>query len=70
MSLPTPLSPIISTLTHYLLIHGFVGRPSECKFVQGEVMNHPSVVTTVIDVGGEIYVGGRSRIVARGELLV
>ena len=59
-----------AALTHYLLIHGFVGRPSECKYVQGEVMNHPSVVTTVIDVGGEISVGGSSRIVARGELLV
>ena len=59
-----------AALTHYLHRHGTIQPGSECAFLQGEKMNRPSVVETLLRPNGTIYVGGQSHIVAQGELLV
>lgn len=59
-----------AALTHYLNRHGMIAAPGECRFLQGEVMRRPSVVSTSLRDDGSIWVGGDSRIIARGELLV
>ena len=59
-----------AALTHYLHRRGIVQQGSECAFLQGVKMGRPSVVETQLRPDGTIYVGGRSCIVARGELLV
>ena len=59
-----------AALTHYLQRQGLIPQGSECSFLQGEKMGRPSVVETLLRPDGTIYVGGRSCIVARGELLV
>ena len=59
-----------AALTHYLTRRGLVKRGQDCRFMQGEVMGHPSVVATTLDEGGSIWVGGQCCIVARGDLLV
>lgn len=57
-------------LTHYLQRRGIVTAPSECRFLQGEAMGRPSVVSTALGDDGTIRVGGQSRIIAIGDLLV
>lgn len=57
-------------LTHYLHLQGIIPCPTECHFLQGEAMGRPSVVTTALDKNGSIRVGGQSRIIAIGDLLV
>ena len=59
-----------AALTHYLHRHGLIAPGDECRFLQGEAMGRPSVVMTTLRPDGSIWVGGESRIVARGELLV
>ena len=59
-----------AALTHYLQRQGLIPQGSECSFLQGEKMGRPSVVETLLRPDGTVYVGGRSCIVARGELLV
>lgn len=59
-----------AALTHYLQRQGLIQQGSECSFMQGEKMGRPSVVETLLRPDGTIYVGGKCRIVARGELLV
>lgn len=59
-----------AALMHYLHLNGIVNGPSECSFVQGEVMQRRSVVTAKLDSEGCIYVGGCCRIVAKGKLIV
>ena len=59
-----------AALTHYLHRRGIIQLDSECSFLQGEKMGRPSVVETLLRPDGTIYVGGRSCIVAQGELLV
>jgi len=59
-----------AALRHYLHMNGIVEETAECNFVQGEVMQRPSVVTARRDVDGRIYVGGCCRIVAKGKLMV
>ena len=59
-----------AALTHYLQRRDFIQTGSECSFMQGEKMGRPSVVETLLRPDGSIYVGGKRRIVARGELLV
>lgn len=59
-----------AALTHYLQRRDFIQTGSECSFMQGEKMGRPSVVETLLRPDGSIYVGGKCRIVARGELLV
>lgn len=57
-------------LTHYLHRQGIIPCPTEGHFLQGEAMGRPSVVTTALDKNGSIRVGGQSRIIAIGDLLV
>ncbi len=59
-----------AALTHYLHRNGLITAPCECRFLQGEAMNRPSVVATTLRDDGNIWVGGDSRIIARGDLLV
>lgn len=57
-----------AALTHYLVHHGISSAPGECRFLQGEAMRRPSVITTVVASDGTIAVGGQCAIVAHGEL--
>ena len=59
-----------AALTHYLQRRDFIQSGSECSFMQGEKMGRPSVVETLLRPDGTIFVGGRCRIVAKGELMV
>ena len=57
-------------LTHYLHHNGIIQAPAECRFLQGEAMQRPSVVATTLLENGAIWVGGDSAIVAIGELII
>jgi PhzF family phenazine biosynthesis protein len=57
-----------AALTHYLARHGIIGGGAECRFLQGEAMDRPSVVMTRLTPGGTIHVGGTSCILATGTL--
>ena len=59
-----------AALTHYLAHHGLVGTDNECRFIQGEAMDRPSIVITMPHPDGSIWVGGDSCIVAEGSLMV
>ena len=59
-----------AALTHYLQRQGLIQQGGEYSFLQGEKMGRPSVVETLLRPDGAIYVGGKCRIVAKGELLV
>ena len=59
-----------AALTHYLQRRGRVTAGDECRFIQGEAMQRPSVVATTLHADGSIWVGGDSVIVAEGSLLV
>lgn len=59
-----------AALTHYLRCHGRLTPDAQCSFLQGEAMGRPSVVTTRIDPNGDIWVGGNSTIIARGQLML
>ncbi len=58
-----------AALTHYLHHNGLMQAPAECRFIQGEAMQRPSVVATTLLEDGTIWVGGDSAIVAIGELI-
>ena len=59
-----------AALTHYLQRRGRVTAGDGCRFLQGEAMGRPSVVSTQLQDNGDIWVGGDSVIVAEGSLLV
>ena len=59
-----------AALNYYLYRRNIVKHDQECRFMQGEVMQRPSVVATTMTKDGTVYVGGHSAIVASGELLV
>lgn len=59
-----------AALTHYLVQHGLVASPTTCRFLQGEAMGRPSVVSARIAADGTLYVGGTAAIVAQGELMI
>lgn len=59
-----------AALTHYLQRRGLVELGGSCRFLQGEAMGHPSVIATTLTPDGDIWVGGKSCIVAKGDLLV
>ena len=59
-----------AALTHYLCRHGHVKEGQQCRYLQGEAMSRPSVITTSVRGGGSIWVGGESFIIASGDLLV
>ncbi len=58
-----------AALTHYLHRHGLISAGASCRFLQGEAMHRPSVVSTTLHADGSIWVGGSCSIVARGQLL-
>ena len=59
-----------AALTHYLYRCGLITAPATSRFLQGEAMGRPSVVATMLQLDGCIWVGGSACIVAEGELLV
>lgn len=59
-----------AALTHYLHRRALITAPATCRFLQGEAMGRPSIVTTALGSDGSIRVGGQSRIIAVGDLLV
>lgn len=59
-----------AALTHYLQRRGIITAPAQCRFLQGEAMGRPSVVSTALQADGSIHVGGDACIVAAGELLL
>ena len=59
-----------AALTYYLYRHSLISCPADCRFLQGEVMQRPSVIVTTLDEDGVIRVGGHCRIIACGDLLV
>lgn len=56
-------------LTHYLHRQSIINAPAECRFLQGEAMQRPSVIATSLQADVNINVGGQYCIIARGELL-
>ena len=58
-----------AALTHYLHRRGLIAPSAQCRFMQGEAMQRPSVVATSLHADGTIWVGGQCCIVARGQLL-
>jgi PhzF family phenazine biosynthesis protein len=59
-----------AALNYYLYRRNIVKHDQECHFMQGEVMQRPSVIVTVLGDEDTVYVGGQSAIVAAGELLI
>ncbi len=59
-----------AALNYYLYRRNIVKHDQECRFLQGEVMQRPSVVATTMNKDGIVFVGGHSAIVATGDLLV
>lgn len=57
-----------AALTHYLHRHGIISSATECRFLQGETMGRPSIVTIKLLQDGTIHVGGPSCIIATGTL--
>lgn len=61
-----------AALTYYLFLNNRIASPSQCTFLQGEAMNRPSVIATTLEQKDgicNIWVGGESKIVAKGVLL-
>lgn len=63
-----------ASLTYYLAVgtndDSPLHSPVECRFLQGEAMGRPSIITTRLAADGRLYVGGTAFIVAQGELFV
>ena len=57
-----------AALTYYLYNQGIITSGASCTFVQGETMQRPSVVETEITGGSNVYVGGNSYILTKGEM--
>lgn len=58
-------------LTYYGFLNGFVKSGDDCRFVQGEKMQRPSVITSHIEADGEsckIQVGGSAVMLAEGDI--
>lgn len=57
-----------AALTYYLFKNGVAQEGAQCRFMQGEAMGRPSVVSTQLRANGSVYVGGNSYILAKGEM--
>ena len=59
-------------LTYYGYLNGFVKAGDDCRFVQGEKMERPSVILSHLDVDADgackIKVGGSGVMVAEGDI--
>ncbi|MBQ6437608.1 MAG: PhzF family phenazine biosynthesis protein [Bacteroidales bacterium] len=59
-----------AALTCFLAQNMHVSCPGDYRFLQGEVMGRPSVITTRLKSDGTLYVGGTAAIVAEGNILI
>ena len=59
-----------AALTYYLYHNGIIPQESKCTFIQGEAMGRPSVVSTGLRSNGNVYVGGNSCILCKGEIFL
>lgn len=59
-----------AALTYYLYRRNIVKHDEQCLFMQGEAMQRPSVVATILGKDGISWVGGHCAIVASGEMLI
>ena len=57
-----------AALTHYLHHNDLLKGATECRFLQGETMGRPSVVSIRLEPDGSIWAGGNIAIVAEGNL--
>lgn len=58
-------------LTYYGYLNGFVKSGDDCRFIQGEKMQRPSIILSHIDADSEkcsIQVGGNAVILAEGDI--
>lgn len=58
-------------MTYYFYLNGLIDAKDNCRYIQGEKMDRPSVILTEIDAQGEnclIKVGGSAVILAEGEI--
>ena len=59
-------------LTYYGYLNGFIKSGDNCKFLQGEKMDRPSVILSHIQVSDDescnIQVGGSGVILAEGDI--
>ena len=58
-------------LTYYFYLNNIIGANANCKIIQGEKMDRPSVILTDIQAEGDnclIKVGGSGVILAEGEI--
>lgn len=58
-------------LTYYLYRHGFIQAGKENVFIQGEAMDRPSQIISLLSLEGEdirIQVGGSAAILAEGQI--
>jgi len=58
-------------LTYYFYLNGIIGDHANCKIIQGEKMDRPSVILTEINCENdkcEIKVGGSAVVLAEGEI--
>lgn len=58
-------------LTYYLYQHGLIADEAETEFIQGEAMNRPSSVSSVISKQGssvQIFIGGQAVILVEGTV--
>ncbi len=62
-----------AALTYYLFHNNIIEAPTQCKFLQGEAMQRPSIIATTLSFNGlqcDIRVGGQCCIVAEGDLMI
>lgn len=60
-------------LTYYGYLNGFIKSGDDCRFVQGEKMQRPSVILSHLeatDAGCSIKVGGSAVMLAEGEIML
>lgn len=58
-------------LTYYGYLNGFVKNGDDCRFIQGEKMQRPSIILSHIEADSEkcsIQVGGNAVILAEGDI--
>lgn len=57
-------------LAHYLRHNGVIKSPANCRFLQGEAMQRPSVIAISLLEDGAVWVGGDATIIAIGEIII
>ncbi|MBQ6401401.1 MAG: PhzF family phenazine biosynthesis protein [Firmicutes bacterium] len=60
-------------MTYYLHQNGVIGDEADCRFIQGEAMDRPSLILSQLRMDGEdcrIRVGGSAVVLAEGEIRI